>query len=500
MTSYILRRLLLLPITLFFIILINFVILNLAPGEPTTITELSPEGNVTRREDRSQAFGSDDRYLQFREFYGLTLPILFNNWPSTSQEMVNLWLWEIVHEKWSPEDPTEIPFKTLQDRRVEMGDRAKFIMDKLKHVMNQASEELAIRKAAARFFIRGGTRQAFSGATITAEQRAYNRKVGEENSYIAGLMPLPSDSLDETQKKIAALSEWYDKHKEEYHFEPNGTELITVFFTQTRFFSYLSRVFTLDFGTLRNDSNKTVLSEVTKRFKYSLTLSILPLLLTIGLCIFFGFLMALYQNTFIDYVLNILFLSLYAIPVFVVAPFLIEKIALFHNFPFTDVPIPLGGFSSVEEIYDKLTSSEKIVDVLKHIALPLVALLYGSLAAQSRLARTAVLEVLRQDYVRTAYAKGLPSSRVLVHHVGRNAAITIVTSIAGSLGIVLTGSLIVETLFQIDGYGKFFYDAIINRDYSVVMFSSLAGSFLALMGYLMADLSYAMLDPRVKLD
>jgi len=126
--------------------------------------------------------------------------------------------------------------------------------------------------------------------------------------------------------------------------------------------------------------------------------------------------------------------------------------------------------------------------------------MYGTLAVQARISRTAVLEVLRQDYVRTAKAKGVAPWAILFKHVGRNASITIVTSIAGSLGVVLGGSLIVETLFEINGFGKFFYDAILNRDYNVIMFSALAGSFLTLLGYLVADIAYTLLDPRVTLE
>lgn len=89
---------------------------------------------------------------------------------------------------------------------------------------------------------------------------------------------------------------------------------------------------------------------------------------------------------------------------------------------------------------------------------------------------------------------------ILFKHVGRNAGVTIVTSLAGSLGIVLGGSLIVETLFDINGFGKFFYEAVLNRDYNVIMFSALAGSFLTLIGYLIADLAYMWLDPRITLE
>jgi peptide/nickel transport system permease protein len=126
--------------------------------------------------------------------------------------------------------------------------------------------------------------------------------------------------------------------------------------------------------------------------------------------------------------------------------------------------------------------------------------MYGSLAVSSRLSRTAILEVQRQDFVRTARAKGVAPFTIMYKHVGRNAAITIVTSLAGSLGVLLGGSLIVETMFEINGFGKFFYDAILNRDYNVIMFSAIAGSFLTLIGYLVADLTYTLLDPRVTLE
>jgi peptide/nickel transport system permease protein len=221
---------------------------------------------------------------------------------------------------------------------------------------------------------------------------------------------------------------------------------------------------------------------------------------TFFLSLCFGFWMALHHNKPSDHILNLIFLILYAAPVFVVAPFLIENVAMNHNFPFTDVPIPISGFNSPDAIFNKLTTSEKLIDILKHIAIPLVAVMYGSLAAQARLTRSAVLEVMKQDYVRTATAKGLSRARILIQYIGRNASITLITSLASSLGAILGGTLIVEILFQIDGFGKFFYEAIINRDYNVIMFSALASSFLALMGYLIADIAYMFLDPRVTLE
>lgn len=500
MWIYILRRLILLPFTLFCIVLVNFVIINLAPGDPTTFTEISQGGMASRRDDRSVAFPSDERYLQFREFYGLTLPILYNDWPFLSLNYVETTLWQLSNRKESPTDSEEMSSKEYNELRIKFGDQSKFIMPKLLEVISNPHTAAPIRQLAAHFFARGGSRMGYVGGAITPEQRTWNNKVAEDTLTLRKLMWNSETPSEEIEKKVIGLQNWYKANEQFYQLNPNFKEKLKIFVWKTRLREYLNRVIHLDFGTMRNDPSKTVLSEVTKRFKYSLTLSLIPMFITFFLCQIFGFIMAYRQKQWPDYILNVSFLILYAIPIFVVAPFLIEKIALHHHFPFTDTPIPLSGFTSPDRIYEDQNSLQRILDVLKHIALPLVAILYGSLAAEARLSRTAILEVLKQDFVRTAWAKGLPFFTIMFKHVGRNAGITIVTSIASSLGVILGGSLIVETLFDINGFGKFFYDAILNRDYNVIMFSALAGSFLTLLGYLVADIAYMCLDPRITLD
>ena len=491
MFAYIVRRLILLPITLFFILLVNFIIINLAPGDPTSVTEVSAQGGgASRREDRALASSADDRYLQFREHYGLTLPILFNTWPWVSEKTVEENLWKLAHRKESPTSSAEMNLKEYDKLRILFGDQARYIMPKLLQIIENPNESMEIRRIASRFFVRGGSRQAILGPNLTEQQKAYNKKVAKDNQLLSSLVLTPDDQ--DSASKINQMRQWYEENKDTYDFAPTPLEKVNIFFIDTRFVRYMSRVMTLDFGTLRNDPNKTVLAEVTKRFKYSLTLALLPMFITFFLCQVFGFLMAYTQNRLPDLTLNVIFLILYAIPIFVVAPFLIENVALNGYFPFTRTPIPLSGFTSSDKIYEQQVSFQRLLDVFQHIFLPLIAIMYGSLAAQARLSRTAVLEVLKQDYVRTARAKGVSPFSILFKHVGRNAGITIVTSIAGSLGIVLGGSLIVETLFDINGFGKFFYDAIINRDYNVIMFSALAGSFLTLLGYLVADIAYTL--------
>ena len=493
MTAYIIRRLLLLPLTLFVIILVNFTILNLAPGEPTTRASISATGEASRSADESGVTG-ENQYLLFREHYGLTLPILWNSWPSLSSQHVHEGLKQLTQSR------EEMSVQAYHSLRTLWGDRARFVMPYLMQEAADSSNSFEIRKTAANLMVRGGTLQGHVGATLTVQQRAENRRISENNLRLSALRISDTDTVEVLEQKIHQLSLWFDeKGGIEAFLKGEGERLKTLFF-ETRFCRYLSRVLTLDFGTLRNDSNKTVISEVSKRMKYSLTLAVIPLGIAFVLCQVFGMLMAIRQNQWLDYSLNICFLLLFAIPVFVAAPFLIEKVALHHTFPFTEIPIPYSGFHSAEEIYSQYTSPQRLGDIMLHLILPLIAIKYGTIAVQARLSRTAFLEVMRQDYVRTARAKGLSPLKILIKHVGRNGAITIVTSLAASLGVVLGGSLIVETIFEINGFGRFFYEAILNRDFNVVLFSAFAGSCLTLLGYLIADISYTLLDPRVSLD
>jgi peptide/nickel transport system permease protein len=495
MLPYLLRRLALLPITLFSILLVNFAIINMAPGDPVTISDISPEG--VKRQDRSFAFGSDERWLQFREHYGLTLPIFFNSWPWISLNEVEEKIEQLTERRYKPSDSKEMSVKDYDALRLQFGDQSPYIMPKLLDIVTNAALPLEEREMAMRFFVRGGTKQTRVSASLTPEERGVNRLIAESNSFLQSLLQKPSSEIDQT---AAMAKEWYERIEKERRYQPDFFQKLKILFFETRISRYFSRVVTFDFGTMRNDNNKRVIDEVAKRFKYSLTLSLIPMLSTFFLCLVFGMAMAFWHNSKFDHGFNIFLLILYALPIFVVAPWLIEKLALHYDFPFTHVPIPLSGFTSPDSVYNQMNSWERLKDVLAHIALPLVAIMYGGFAAQTRIARTAVLEVSRQDYVRTAKAKGVGTFNILTKHIGRNAAITIVTSLASSLGIVLGGSLIVETLFEIDGFGKFFYDAIINRDYNVILFSALAGSALSLLGYLLADLAYTWLDPRLSLE
>ncbi len=497
MFRYIVYRLLLLPLTLFAIVFVNFVIINLAPGEPVTVSAIGVGGDASRYAGGNMV-GPEDRYLQFREFFGLTLPILYNNWPSSAKRQIISDL-EVLRTKHKPNEVEELGAKKYSELRVEMSDKARFILPQLESIAKDVQVPFETRKLALYFFLRGATRFTTTRAKLTAEERLENQQIAKNNLFLDSFREHQPKTIEELTQQVKILSNWYAEHPEGLTFAQDGPQYLRTALFKTRLARYLKRALSLDFGVMRNDPNRTVISEVTSRLKISLTLSVLPMLGTFLLCQLFGMLMAIYSKSVFDRGFNLLFLLLWATPVFVVAPFLIQKIALHHNYPFTDIPFPIRGFSSQESVYATFSSWERLLDIARHITLPLIAIFLGSMAVQTRLSRAVFLDCLGQDYVRTARAKGVGPVALYCRHVGKNAAIPIITSVAGSLGIIIGGSVIIETIFEIHGFGKFFYDAILNRDYNVMMFSSLMGSFLALLGYLVADLSYMALDPRVTL-
>lgn len=484
MIKYFIKRLCLLPFTLLVIFLINFVILNFASNDSLEDRSIDVFGDIAD----TKTFKGTDSFLQFREHYGLTLPILVNNWPNISRKKLQRALHKILE-------------KDCYDSNLyrTWGDRAKFIMPLLLQEANNNNESLQYRSLAIRLLIRGGIRSGTISSTLSQQQKLLNHKIALSNSFLSSLTPSYQESELELSDKIAKLTEWFQNQGGYDKFSYKMTHKLAVFFFETRLCKYFSKIVRLDFGVLKNDRNQTVVNEVVKRLKSSLVLSVIPTLIVFIVCQLLGLVMAIWQNRWLDHCLNFIFLLLFSIPVYVAVPLLIDKCVLNKTFPFTNIPMPYSGLSSPKEIFVNLSSGGKILDVILHSLLPFIAVSYGSLSAQSRFARSAFLEVFKQDYVRTAIAKGLSKYDILVKHVGRNAALTMITSLSSSFGIILGGSLVVETLFQIDGFGKFFYQAILNRDHNVILFSVFVGSGLSLLGYLIGDFCYVLCDPRLQL-
>ncbi|MDO8733579.1 MAG: ABC transporter permease, partial [Elusimicrobiota bacterium] len=158
--------------------------------------------------------------------------------------------------------------------------------------------------------------------------------------------------------------------------------------------------------------------------------------------------------------------------------------------------LPISGFRSIN--FDELTFLEKFTDITKHLVLPVFVSAFTGLAGLSRYTKSAMLEVLHQDYIRTARAKGLTESTVIFKHALRNALIPVVTIMGLTIPDLIGGSFIFETIFAWPGMGRLGYEAIMSRDYPVIMAVGTIVAILTLLGNLIADITYAYVDPRIR--
>jgi microcin C transport system permease protein len=228
----------------------------------------------------------------------------------------------------------------------------------------------------------------------------------------------------------------------------------------------------------------------------------LPVSISLGLWTFFlsylvsvplGIAKAVRAGTRFDTLTSLLVLVGYAIPGFVLG------VALLVIFGGQLQWFPLRGLTSSN--WEQLSWGAKVVDYLWHIALPVTASVLGSFAVITMLTKNAFLEEIRKQYVLTARAKGLSENRVLYRHVMRNALIPLVTGFpAAFIGAFFTGSLLIETLFSLDGLGLLSYEAVIRRDYPVVLGTLYLFTLIGLVTKLISDLCYLWVDPRVKFD
>ena len=159
--------------------------------------------------------------------------------------------------------------------------------------------------------------------------------------------------------------------------------------------------------------------------------------------------------------------------------------------------LPISGLKSFN--YSDMSPLEKLGDIVSHLILPVGISAFGGLAGISRYMKNSLLEVLRQEYITTARAKGLPEKIVLRKHALRNALLPVITILGLSVPGLIGGSVIFESIFSIPGMGQLFYMSVMARDYPTIMGILVIGAFLTLIGNLLADILYAMADPRIRI-
>ena len=242
----------------------------------------------------------------------------------------------------------------------------------------------------------------------------------------------------------------------------------------------------------------TYLQPVTEvmapRFKVSLFFGLTGIIISYLVCIPLGIRKALQHGSFFDFGTSVTIFIAYSIPGWALGGVLL---VIFGGGSFWDV-FPLGGFRSPSEIWETLSPIQKIFDQIHHMILPIIAWTIGSFATMTVLMKNSLLENLSQDYVRTAFAKGLTEKRVIWLHAMRNSLIPIASGIGHILGIVIAGSYFIERMFNIDGFGKLAYEAVLARDYPITLGFLVIVVGIRLIGNIISDLALATVDPRIR--
>ncbi len=252
---------------------------------------------------------------------------------------------------------------------------------------------------------------------------------------------------------------------------------------------WLWKVVRLDLGTSTRYS-EPVWDIIQSRFPISIFYGIATLVLTYGVCIPLGIAKAVRHRSAFDSVTSALVFAGYAVPGYVVGIALLTAFAAKWNL------FPLGGF--VSDDFDDLAPDERVADVIKHAVLPVLSYVAGSFAVTTLMMKNALMDNLAADYVRTAMAKGMTFRRAVFRHALRNSLIPIATSFGGNISLILTGSFLIEKIFDIDGFGLLGFESLVERDYPVVMGILVISSVLFMLGNILSDICVALVDPRVK--
>jgi peptide/nickel transport system permease protein len=257
-----------------------------------------------------------------------------------------------------------------------------------------------------------------------------------------------------------------------------------------QYWDWLKRISQLDFGRSFSPDRRPVWDKIKERIGITISLNLMSLLIILVTAIPIGVLAAYRPHSWFDKATTLFVFFGFAMPTFWLALLVILFFGVYLDW------LPISGLTSLNFRYFSLW--QKIQDLAAHVTLPVLVAAFGGLAGMSRYMRGNMLEVIRQDYITTARAKGLPERTVIFKHALRNALLPVITILGLSVPGLIGGSVIFESIFAIPGMGQLFYGAVMARDYPLVMGELVIGALLTLMGNLLADVGYALVDPRIR--
>jgi peptide/nickel transport system permease protein len=256
-----------------------------------------------------------------------------------------------------------------------------------------------------------------------------------------------------------------------------------------QYMGWLKRFVTFDFGRSYIDDRR-VSDKIAERIPVTILINALALILIFAIGIPLGVISAVRRGTLYDRLTTVFVFTGFSTPEFWLALLLMSFFGISLGW------LPISGIKSLDFEYFSLPV--KVLDVARHLILPVAIAAFGSLAGISRYMRSSMIGIIHQDYIRTARAKGLKEPDVIYRHALKNAMLPVITIIGLSIPGLIGGSVIFESIFAIPGMGRLFYESVMARDYPTIMGVLSIGAILTLVGNLIADIAYSYADPRIR--
>ncbi|MCS7153616.1 MAG: ABC transporter permease [Bacteroidia bacterium] len=466
MTAYLLRRLLFFIPTLFIITLLSFLISQSAPGDPVEQMLVGRAGSGGEQLAERQA--TLQAYIEKRRELGLDLPIFYF-------AIVPLAEPDTLHR--IPQVPVQEALRRLTYKfgnweAVQEVYRAYLQLDSAFYA-SLGDTAWGEKKTEARALL-----------TLIPQEKDYEelryhlRRL--KDMLLPGLMPYYS-ALAAAVEALPQKAQRWKVYVPSIHW----------YGTQNQYHRWLMGLLRGDFGISYQDK-RPIAQKLGEAVRWSIVINLISIILAYVIAIPLGVKSAVERGSLKDRMITLTLFMLYSLPSFWVGTMAIvflcggDYLAIF----------PPGGVQSTEHSAE-WGFFQRLADWAYHLTLPILVYTYGSLAFLSRQMRTALLETLQQDYIRTARAKGLPQRLVVWKHAFRNSLIPIITLLASVFPAMISGSVILETIFSIPGMGFLSYGAMVARDYPVIIAVFTIGAVLTLVGILVADILYAVVDPRI---
>ncbi|MCX7990641.1 MAG: ABC transporter permease [Proteobacteria bacterium] len=257
-----------------------------------------------------------------------------------------------------------------------------------------------------------------------------------------------------------------------------------------RYIKWVKNIALLDFGNSLSPDGRKVIDKIKERLPVTLLISLLSMIIMLIFSIPLGIYISVNKGKLRERIITFLSFFFYSMPSFWLAVILIIIFGIYLRV------LPISGLKSINYAY--LSTFDKIIDIAKHLILPLIVATTGSIAYLSRYVSSNLDEVLKQEYILLARIKGLPEKVILRKHALKNALIPVITILGLSVPGLIGGSVIFETIFSIPGMGQLFFQSAMSRDYPVIMALLVLTSILTLVGNILADIGYALSDPRIR--